>query len=150
MTLYNPPNAKFVCDVVYTNTPPAGAFRGYGAMQCQFGIEVLMEEIAEKLGLSVIKFKRHNWINVGDPMHLSEQLGEGRKGVFQTIRSSGMEQCVEIGLKATNFWEKRASYKEQNGRYRRGIGAAVVIHGSGIANLDMAAATLKMNDDGSY
>ncbi len=150
LTLYNPPNARFVCDVVYTNTPPAGAFRGYGAMQCQFGIEVLMEEIAEKLGLDVIEFKRNNWINVGDPMHLSEQLGEGRKGVFQTLRSSGMEQCVEIGLKATNFYEKRASYKTQQGRYRRGIGAAVVIHGSGIANLDMAAATLKMNDDGSF
>ena len=39
LTLYNPPNAHFLCDVVYTNTPPAGAFRGYGAMQCQYGIE---------------------------------------------------------------------------------------------------------------
>jgi putative selenate reductase molybdopterin-binding subunit len=48
LTLYNPPNAKFISDVVYTNTPPAGAFRGYGAMQCQYGIETLMEEIADQ------------------------------------------------------------------------------------------------------
>ena len=57
LTLYNPPNIRFLSDVVYTNTPPAGAFRGYGAMQCQFGIEVLMEEIAEKLGLNAVQFQ---------------------------------------------------------------------------------------------
>jgi putative selenate reductase molybdopterin-binding subunit len=62
LTLYNPPNAKFLCDVVYTNTPPAGAFRGYGATQCQYGIEVLMEEIAMKLGLDVVEFKKKNWL----------------------------------------------------------------------------------------
>ena len=150
LTLYNPPNARFECDVVYTNTPPAGAFRGYGAMQCQYGIEVIMEEIAVKLGLDVVEFKRKNWLKIGEPMHLSEQLGEGRKGVRQALQSGGMEQCVNIGLKATNFRKKRAQYRSQTGRYRHGIGMAVVIHGSGIANLDMAAATLKMNDDGSF
>ncbi|MEA1976872.1 MAG: molybdopterin cofactor-binding domain-containing protein, partial [Chloroflexota bacterium] len=67
LTLYNPPNVQFISDVVYTNTPTAGAFRGYGAMQCQFGIEVLMEEIADKLGLDVVEFKRSNWLKVGEP-----------------------------------------------------------------------------------
>ena len=43
LTLYNAPYSKFVCDVVYTNKPTPGAFRGYGAMQCQYGIEVLMD-----------------------------------------------------------------------------------------------------------
>jgi putative selenate reductase molybdopterin-binding subunit len=61
-----------------------------------------------------------------------------------------MEQCVDIGLQATDFKEKRQKYREQSGRYRNGIGFAVVMHGSGIADLDMAAATLKMNDDGSF
>jgi putative selenate reductase molybdopterin-binding subunit len=61
-----------------------------------------------------------------------------------------METCVEIGLKATQFREKRKKNRNQNGRYRRGIGMAVVIHGSGIANLVMGAATIKMNDDGSF
>ena len=150
LTLYNPPNARFVCDVVYTNTPPAGAFRGYGTMQCQYGIEIMMEEIAEKLGLDVIEFKRKNWIKVGEEMHLSEKLGEGRAGVRQALRSSGMSQCVDIGLKVTDFYSKREQYKKQTGTVRRGIGAAVVMHGSAVANLDMASATLKMNDDGSF
>jgi len=150
LTLYNPSNARFICDVVYTNTPPAGAFRGYGAMQCQYGIEVLMEEIANKLGIDVVEFKRENWLKLGEDMHLSEQLGEGRKGVKQALQSGAMETCVEIGLKATRFREKRKKYQNQTGRFRKGIGMAVVIHGSGIANLDMGAATIKLNDDGSF
>lgn len=150
LTLYNPPNARFICDVVYTNTPPAGAFRGYGAMQCQYGIEVLMEEIADKLGLDVVEFKRSNWLKIGEPMHLSKQLGEGREGVEQAIQSSALAQCVDVGLRATDFKSKRRQHRSQNARYLHGIGMAVVMHGSGIANLDMAAATLKMNDDGSF
>ncbi|MEA3349465.1 MAG: molybdopterin cofactor-binding domain-containing protein [Chloroflexota bacterium] len=150
LTLYNPPNVRFVSDVVYTNTPPAGAFRGYGAMQCEYGIEVLMGEIAAKLGLDVVEFKRKNWIKIGEPMHLSKQLGEGREGVEQALQTSGLEECVDIGLQATDFKAKRQKYSGQSDRYRHGIGMAVVMHGSGIADLDMAAATLKMNDDGSF
>ncbi len=150
LTLYNPPNARFVSDVVYTNKPPTGAFRGYGAMQCQYGIEVLMEEIAVKLGLDVVEFKRNNWLKIGEPMYLAQSLGEGREGFEQQLESSGLEQCVNIGLEATDFYTKRDRHQEQNNRIRRGIGMAVVMHGSGIAGLDMAAATLKMNDDGSF
>lgn len=150
LTLYNPPNARFVCDVVYTNTPPAGAFRGYGAMQCQYGIEVLMAEIAEKLGMDEVAFKRNNWIQLGESMYLSKALGEGREGTEQSLQSSALEACVAIGLQATDFYTKRQAHQQQTGRLQRGIGMSVVIHGSGIAGLDMAAATIKMNDDGSF
>jgi putative selenate reductase molybdopterin-binding subunit len=151
LTLYNAPNSRFVCDVVYTNTPPAGAYRGYGAMQCQFGIEVLMEEIAEELGLDVVAFKRANWLKLGEPMHLAQQLGEGREGFEQFMQSSGLDQCAEVGLEATDFRGKRRNHRSQgDGSVKRGIGMAVMMHGSGIAGLDMAAATLKMNDDGSF
>jgi putative selenate reductase molybdopterin-binding subunit len=136
--------------VVYTNTPPAGAFRGYGAMQCEYGIEVMMAEVAEKLGLDEVEFKRNNWIKLGENMRLSKALGEGREGTEQSLMSSALEQCVEIGLKATDFYTKREANRHQSGDLRRGIGMAVVIHGSGIAGLDMGAATLKMNDDGSF
>jgi len=150
LTLYNAPNSRFVCDVVYTNTTPGGAYRGYGAMQCEFGVEVLMEEIAERLGLDVVEFKRANWIRVGEKMHLSRALGEGREGHEQTLQSSGLEQCVAIGLQATDFHAKRRSHRGQTGRHRRGIGMAVVMHGSGVAGLDMGSATIKLNDDGSF
>jgi putative selenate reductase molybdopterin-binding subunit len=150
LTLYNPPNARFVSDVVYTNKPTTGAFRGYGATQCQFGVEVLMEEIAEQMNLDVVEFKRNNWLKVGEPMHMAKELGEGREGFDQALESSGLEQCVAVGLEAVDFYAKREVHSEQSGSLRHGIGMAVVMHGSGIAGLDMAAATLKMNDDGSF
>lgn len=150
LTLYNPPNARFNCDVVYTNTSPAGAYRGYGATQCMYAIEVLMEEIAEKLGVDVVELKRKNWIKVGEPMHLAKQMGEGREGYEQAMNTSGHEACVAAGIEATDFYAKREAYANQTGRYRKGIGMAIAIHGSGIAGLDMAACTLKMNDDGSF
>ncbi len=150
LTLYNAPNSRFICDVVYTNTPPAGAYRGYGAMQAQFAVEVLMEEFAEKLGMDVIEFKRKNWLKLGETMHLAKKLGEGREGYEQAMATTALEECVKIGARATDFCTKRELYKAQQGLVRNGIGMSVMIHGSGIAGLDMAAATIKMNDDGSF
>ena len=150
LTLYNPYHARFTCDVVYTNTPPAGAYRGYGSMQCMFAIEALMEEIAEKMNLDVVEFKKKNWIKVNESMHMAKQLGEGREGFDQMMETSGMDACVALGLKATDYYEKRKQFANQTGKLRKGIGMAVVFHGSGIAGLDMASATLKMNDDGSF
>lgn len=150
LTLYNAPNSRFRCDVVYTNTPPSGAFRGYGAMQCEYGIEVCMAEIAEKIGMDEVEFKRRNWIKQGESMYLSKALGEGREGTEQTLQSTALEQCVNIGLQATDFYNKRKAYYNQSGNIRKGIGMAVVIHGSAIAGLDMASASIKINDDGSF
>lgn len=150
LTLYNPPNSRFICNVVYTNTPPAGAFRGYGAMQEQFAIEVLMEEIAENIGVDVVEFKKSNWLKIGESMHLARKLGEGREGYDQSMQTSALDECLRIGINATDYLNKRELYKKQlSNDVLRGIGFAVVIHGSGIAGLDMAAATLKLNDDGS-
>jgi putative selenate reductase molybdopterin-binding subunit len=150
LTLYNAFDSRFICDVLYTNTPTAGAYRGYGTMQELFALEVLMEEIAEKLGVDVVEFKRKNWLKLGEPMHMAKKLGEGREGFDQSMASSGLSQCVDIGLKATRYYEKRKEYKNQSGTIRKGIGMSIALHGSGIAGLDMAAATMKMNDDGSF
>jgi putative selenate reductase molybdopterin-binding subunit len=153
LTLYNAPYSKFVCDVVYTNKPTPGAFRGYGSMQCHFGIETLMSEIAAKMGWDVVEFKRKNWIKLGEELLLAKALGEGREGFEQVIRSSGLEQCVQVGIEATDWYSKRAnpSYRQTDRPFiRRGIGMAVMLHGSGIAGLDMASATIKLNDDGSF
>ncbi len=152
LTLYNAPYSKFTCDVVYTNKPTPGAFRGYGAMQCFFGIETLMSEIADQMGWDVVEFKRRNWIKEGEELLLAKALGEGREGFTQIIRSSGLEQCVQVGLEAMGWYDKRGNETRRQGdkETRRGIGMAVMLHGSGIAGLDMGAATIKMNDDGSF
>lgn len=78
LSTYNCPNKRFECHVVYTNIPVPGAYRGYGAPQALFALEVHMEEIALALGLDVIDFKRRNWVNVGDGLNIAPTWAKGR------------------------------------------------------------------------
>jgi putative selenate reductase molybdopterin-binding subunit len=153
LSTYWLPNARFICDVVYTNKPVPGAFRGYGAPQALFGLEQHMEEFALELGVDPVEFKRRNWIKVGQDLPMAEAMGEGREGFAQTVRSSGLEECVQEGARAIG-WERRAdpTWKADPDRpyIRRGLGLALCMHGTGIAGLDMGAASIKLNDDGSF
>ncbi|MBI5671342.1 MAG: molybdopterin-dependent oxidoreductase [Chloroflexi bacterium] len=152
LTTYNAPFSKFICDVVYTNIPTPGAYRGYGAPQALFALEVHMEEIAHALGMDVIEFKRRNWIKVGDVMVMSVALGEGREGFEQIVKTSGLAECVDIGARAMGWYDKRGRERTVPGKphLKKGIGLALAMHGTGIAGLDMGAASIKMNDDGSF
>lgn len=152
LTTYNAPYSRFLCDVAYTTIPTAGAYRGYGAPQSLFAVEVHMEEIAEQMGMDVLDFKRKNWIKEGDAMIMAVALGEGREGMPQTVTTSALEECVDIGARAMQWHEKRGRERTVEGKphLKRGIGMAVAMHGTGIAGLDMGAASIKLNDDGSF
>lgn len=152
LSTYNAPYSKFTCDVVYTNIPTPGAYRGYGAPQSLFALEVHTEEIAHALGMDVIEFKRKNWINVGDPLIMAVALGEGREGKPQIVTTSALPECVDLGARAMGWYDKRGQNRSVPGKphLKKGIGMAVAMHGTGIAGLDMGAASIKLNDDGSF
>lgn len=153
LALYRCPNLRFEMDVVYTNRPPAGAMRGYGAPQGLFALEVHMDEIAAELGMDPVEFRRKNWVQVGDVFALAEALGEGRKGFPNPLRSTGLAECVAEGTRRIG-WERRCdpNWHIVPGKphVRRGLGMAALIHGSGIPGIDMGGAYLKMNDDASF
>jgi putative selenate reductase molybdopterin-binding subunit len=154
LSTYVAPALRFNCDVVYTNIPSPGAYRGYGAPQAEFALESVMEELAIELGIDPVEFKRLNWVKEGDPIVMARAMGEGREGFDQVVTSSGLEQCVVQGAAAIG-WERRArgdAYRLDPSRphIRRGLGMAVAMHGTAIAGLDMGAAAIKMNDDGSF
>lgn len=152
LSTYNAPYSKFVCDVVYTNIPTPGAYRGYGAPQALHALEVHTEEIAYALGMDVIEFKRKNWIKQDEPLIMAVALGEGREGKPQVVTTTALDECVEIGARAVRWYEKRGKSRDIPGKphLKRGIGMAVAMHGTGIAGLDMGAASIKLNDDGSF
>lgn len=152
LTTYNAPYSRFLCDVAYTNIPVPGAYRGYGAPQSLHAVEVHMEEIALALGMDPIAFKRKNWIKQGDSMIMAVALGEGREGKPQIVTTSALAECVDIGARAVQWYEKRGKDRSVAGKphLKRGIGMAVAMHGTGIAGLDMGAASIKLNDDGSF
>src|SRR4051812_50067791 len=62
-----------------TNTPPNGAFRGFGAPQTQFAIEVHMDRIAAELGLDPVKVREINALRPGDTTATGQRLGKGRR-----------------------------------------------------------------------
>ena len=157
LSQYNAKNKRFRCDVVYTNIPVPGAYRGYGAPQSEFALEAHLEDIAHELGLDVLEFKRKNWVKVGDELDIAPHLGETaiqeELDEYPKVMTCGTEECVAQAQRAIG-WHRRndpdwVSPKDRP-NIRRGIGFALAMHGSGIPFLDMGGASIKINDDGSF
>ncbi len=63
--------------VTRTNNPPAGAMRGFGAVQTCFGYEMQMDRLAAALDMDPLELRRRNALAPGDPMATSGQIIEG-------------------------------------------------------------------------
>jgi len=149
LPLYRAQHMRFECHVVYTNTPVAGAFRGYGCPQGFFAQESVVDELAHELKMDPVEFRRRNAIRLGDIDRLSAQLGEGREGLPRVIRSCGLYECLDRGAAAIG-WERKRKARPLKGHLKRGVGVSCTMQGSGIAGIDWASAFLKMNEDGSF
>jgi putative selenate reductase molybdopterin-binding subunit len=156
LSSYNCPNRKFDCQVVYTNLPVPGAYRGYGGPQALFALESHMDEIAHALGIDPIALRRKNWVQAGDTLPMAVLLGEGEKKTVidaPVILSCGLAECFVQGMAAID-WQRRddPAWRVVPGKphLRRGLGAAMCMHGTAIPGLDMGGATIKINDDGSF
>ncbi|NLH39017.1 MAG: molybdopterin-dependent oxidoreductase [Elusimicrobia bacterium] len=143
---------KFSGRSVYTNLPVSGAYRGYGATQAFFALEAQMDIMAEKIGMDPVEFRKKNYIKMGETSPVFKVMGEGREGVDQSILSTGLFEAIDRGLKEIRWYEKKEKYKKLNERsaIKYGLGMAAMMQGSGIAEIDMGSATIKMNEDGSF
>ncbi|MBM3127957.1 MAG: 2Fe-2S iron-sulfur cluster binding domain-containing protein [Chloroflexi bacterium] len=166
LNLYNAPNIKFEAHVVYTNTPPSGAYRGYGVPQGFFPLEVHIEKIARALGFDPLEFRLKNAVKSGDELPMSKAWNEGRPPHPEKIETCGLAECVARGAQALGF--KVSKFKVQSStlnleprtsnwrlvpgkpHLRRGQGVACVMQGTAIPYLDMGGASIKINDDGSF
>jgi putative selenate reductase molybdopterin-binding subunit len=92
IAVYNCANKKIDAVVVYTNTVPAGAFRGYGLPQTNFAVESAMDELAHKIGIDPIAFRERNIVHPGDPM-----VSTGAEGGHDVEYGSyGLDQCLTL------------------------------------------------------
>jgi CO/xanthine dehydrogenase Mo-binding subunit len=135
---------------VYTTLPVGGAFRGYGATQGCFAFNQHVDMIARRAGLDTLVYIKRWHIREGETSAVFRALGEGREGVGQTIQSCALGECIDRGAEAIGWREKRGKRLAGRGGTMRGVGAAVAMQGSGIPKVDMAAASMKMNEDGSF
>jgi putative selenate reductase molybdopterin-binding subunit len=95
VTAYRCANKKVDARVVYTNTVPAGAFRGYGLSQTIFAVESAIDEVARSLGLDPAEFRRRNLIRAGDEL----ANGSGEAADVSTASAGGLD-CLDLVEKA--------------------------------------------------
>ncbi len=134
---YNCPNVRIRGRAVATNTPPNGAFRGFGAPQTEFAAEMQVNRIAEALGSSPLELRRRWVYRIGDETPSGQVLKESVAG----------EEVLERAAEASEFERVRALTAMQRSRKgggersavltstrerrARGIGLALAWHGAG-------------------
>ena len=150
LPLYNHvESVGFKGDVVYTNTTPAGAFRGYGAIQGNFALESIIDELAAKLEMDPVEIRKMNMIKEGETSEIFEVMGEGKEGMAMMIESCKLDQCIEDVMDSIHWKDKYPKRVMPDGKIR-GVGMALAMQGSGIPGIDMASAIIKLNDDGFF
>jgi len=141
--VYNIPNLNVHGRAPKTNTIPNGAFRGFGAPQVFFAVEMFMTHIAKELGVDSVEFKRAHFAKQDD---LTSTSGKYHFPV-------PLHDMMDAVLQESNYYEKAEKYKNQSGRHRRGIGVSAIFHGCGFTgngerDIIKAVAQLKKYPDG--
>jgi putative selenate reductase molybdopterin-binding subunit len=143
-------NIRFHGRSVYTNLPVSGAYRGYGATQGYFAWNQQIDAVARWAGQDVVEYCKRWHIRAGETSGVFEALGEGKEGVSQVVQSCGLSECLDRGARAIGWTEKRDKRIRVGEDRVKGVGLAVAMQGSGIPLIDMGAAAMKMNEDGSF
>lgn len=131
-------NVRSHATLVYTHTPPHGAFRGFGGTQMLFALNSHIDTMARKLDLDPVQVHRVNAIDAGETSVHGWKIG-----------STGLQECLTQCAEAISWSEKRG--KTQSGSRRRGVGVAAAMHVSGnrtIGNWDGSTVMVKINEDG--
>jgi|CXWL01.1.fsa_nt_gi CO/xanthine dehydrogenase Mo-binding subunit len=122
---YECPNVRVRSKVVMTNTPPNGAFRGFGAPQTLFAVELHWEKIAGVLGIDSLTLRKKNIFKLGSITATGQVLRE----------SVGVEECLNTVVTRSKYASKRREYdrwnKNPKNKTWRGIGLSICHHGAG-------------------
>jgi CO/xanthine dehydrogenase Mo-binding subunit len=118
---YRCPHVRIRGRAMRTNTPPNGAFRGFGAPQTQFAIEVHMDRIARALDIDPVTLRAINAFRAGDSTATGQILPED---------TSALEVLKEAA-KRTRFSRKHKAWRGTE----RAIGLSLFFHGSGFTGI---------------
>jgi CO/xanthine dehydrogenase Mo-binding subunit len=125
---YRWPNVRIEGIAVATNTPPNGAFRGFGAPQTIWAIERHLDAVAKSLALDPVALRRKNVLRLGDSTATGQVLKLSVAG----------EECLEKAIEASAYFTRKAELDRENAERRargerkaRGIGLALFMHGAG-------------------
>lgn len=140
--LYNKAKAvHYGTEGVYMNHTPGGAFRGYGATEALWPLECAVNRLADEMGIDPAELRQKNLIAAGE-----------RSLVYDPdeIMDSGLFQETVNKVKEMARWDERPHSWDIDERYRGGLGMALALQGSGVANIDVASVEIRLGDDGNY
>ncbi|WKY46871.1 molybdopterin-dependent oxidoreductase [Eubacteriaceae bacterium ES3] len=137
-------NIRINAQPVYTNTPVAAAMRGFGSPQGFFAQQRQLNRIAHELNKDITDLQL---LNLVDPWDLESD------GVMN-VGNARAKDCVIKGKEDFSWADEMATMaasKQENGRYRIGVGMALGAHGNGLFNVmaDTTGIMIKLNEDGS-
>ncbi|MCT1551684.1 molybdopterin-dependent oxidoreductase [Brevibacterium casei] len=153
VAVYTAPNKKVDAMVLYTNTMPSGAFRGYGLSQMIFAVESTISSLAAKLGIDELEMRRINVIGPDDPMLSTHD--EPEEDLL--IGSYGLDQCIELVNTAmargrTRWAEHIAAGHEEHldDEWRVGEGHAIAMIATAPPRGHIAHAHISLGESGTY
>ena len=120
---YNRPNVRVRSRAVATDTPPHGAFRGFGAPQSVFALERHLYRVAEAAGLRPDELRRQNFLREGDTLAFGQLVRE----------KVDMAHLMGRAFELSDYYAKRARFEKDNVGLgvKKGIGFAAFLHGAG-------------------
>jgi CO/xanthine dehydrogenase Mo-binding subunit len=145
----------------YSNTAPAGAFRGFGSPQASFAHEGIIDLLAEKLSLNPFELRRRNLLRAGDETATGHKLESsvGMESCFEAALSAAADELGEAALHGTGRPPTEADLAldpvlaEHPERWQTGTGIGCMIYGNCLGkagwHMDGAAANLQLHADGS-
>lgn len=145
---YRLDNVDYTAVAVLTNNNHTGSMRGFGTPQAIFALENAVDELAEKLGMSPLEFRRKNLLVNGDTHATGHLLDFHEVSILSVMEKAAAELDYE---------RKYALYREQNKdpkrRIRRGVGLAVAMRGASVGadgnGFDVARILIEVMKDGS-
>ncbi|BDU74044.1 xanthine dehydrogenase family protein molybdopterin-binding subunit [Mesoterricola silvestris] len=122
--VYACPAVRILARAVATNTPPCGAFRGFGAPQSLFAIERHMDVAARRMGMDPVDLRRINFLREGDTMATGQVMRE----------DPGLEGLMDRAMGEIHYRDLQKAYAVRNAwddPVKRGVGLSVFMHGCG-------------------
>jgi selenium-dependent xanthine dehydrogenase len=142
---YEVPNVRADCYAIYTNNPPAGAFRGFGVTQSAFAVESTMDILAERLGIDPFELRIQNALRVGSVTNTGQILTES-VGLLECIQKVQAELTRRAG---THPFASQIVPGAPHLRRAWGLALAYKNTGLGGGAPDKAGAEIELYPDGS-
>ncbi len=146
---YDIEHVRADCYAMYTNNPPAGAFRGFGVTQSAFAVESMIDTLAETLVMDPIDLRRMNALHVGSITNTGQELRDS-VGLVECIDKVSSEMCQVSGLSRDELFKPHVTPGTSHLVRSWGFAAAYKNTGLGGGAPDIAGAELELYDNGTF